>query len=132
MDSLKFLLDYIVCQLHFSLLKVIAMSQKMLVTNYNYNVSFEEYKQMTSHLGQAFAEVPGCVWKIWMVNDATKEAGAVYLFKDDESQQTFKASPLVASVLSHPALSNFELKERDILEEVSEVTRAPLSAAVSG
>jgi hypothetical protein len=131
MDSLKFLLDYIVCQLHFSLLKVIAMSQKMLVTNYNYNVSFEEYKQMTSHLGQAFAEVPGCVWKIWMVNDATKEAGAVYLFKDDESLQTFKASPLVASVLSHPALSNFELKERDILEEVSEVTRAPLSAAVS-
>lgn len=102
------------------------MSQKMLVTNYNYSVSLEEYQQMTSQLGQAFADVPGCLWKIWLINDEKKEAGAVYLFKDDESLQNFKSSPLVAAVLSHPALSNFDLKERDILTEVSEITRAPL------
>ena len=102
------------------------MSQKMLVTNYNYSVSLEEYQQMTSELGQAFADVPGCLWKIWLINDEKKEAGAVYLFKDDESLQNFKSSPLVAAVLSHPALSNFDLKERDILTEVSEITRAPL------
>ena len=102
------------------------MSQKMLVTNYNYNVSLEEYRKMTSQLGQAFAEVPGCLWKIWLVDDTKKEAGAIYLFKDEDSLKTFKESPLVASVLSHPALSNFDLKERDILEEVSEITRAPL------
>ena len=81
---------------------------------------------MTTQLAQAFADVPGCLWKIWLINDETKEAGAVYLFKDDESLQNFKSSPLVASVLSHPALSNFDLKERDILREVSEITRAPL------
>ena len=102
------------------------MSQKMLVTNYNYSVSLEEYQQMTSELGQAFADVPGCLWKIWLINDEKKEAGAVYLFKDDKSLQNFKSSPLVAAVLSHPALSNFDLKERDILTEVSEITRAPL------
>jgi hypothetical protein len=102
------------------------MSQKMLVTNYNYNVSFDEYKKMTAELGQAFADVPGCIWKIWLVDDAKKEAGAVYLFKDNESLQNFKSSALVASVLSHPALSNFDLKERDIVTEVSKVTRAPI------
>ena len=102
------------------------MSQKMLVTNYNYNVSREEYENMTSQLGQVFAEVPGCIWKIWLIDDEKKEAGAVYLFENDEALQNFKASPLVASVLSHPALSNFDLKERDILTEVSETTRAPL------
>jgi len=102
------------------------MAQKMLVTNYNYSVSLEEYNNMTSQLGQAFAEVPGCIWKIWLVDDNKKEAGAIYLFKDENSLKAFKESPLVASVLSHPALSNFDLKERDILEEVSEITRAPL------
>ncbi len=107
------------------------MPQKMLVTNYNYNVSLEEYHQMTSQLGQAFAEVPGCIWKIWLVDDSKKEAGAIYLFEDEMSLTTFKESPLVASVLSHPALSNFDLKERDILEEVSEITRAPLMKTVS-
>ena len=102
------------------------MPQKILVTNYNYSVSLEEYKNMTSQLAQAFADVPGCLWKIWLLDDEKKEAGAVYLFKDEESLQNFKSSPLVASVLSHPALSNFDLKERDILKEISEITRAPL------
>ena len=102
------------------------MSQKMLVTNYNYSVSMEEYQQMTSQLAQAFADVPGCLWKIWLVDSEKKEAGAVYLFKDEDALKTFKSSQLVASVLSHPSLSNFNLTERDILEEVSEITRAPL------
>jgi len=102
------------------------MPQKMLVTNYNFNVSVEEYEQTVASLGQAFADVPGCVWKIWLIDREKKQAGAVYLFEDDDALQIFKNSPLVASVLSHPALSDFDLKERDILEEVSEVTRAPL------
>ena len=106
------------------------MPQKMFVTNFNYNVDLEEYQQMASQLAQAFADVPGCVWKVWLVDDAKKEAGAVYLFEDDQSLQNFKASPLVASVLSNPALSNFDLKERDILKEVSEITRAPLRETV--
>jgi quinol monooxygenase YgiN len=102
------------------------MSQKMLVTSYNYSVSREEFENMASELGQPFADVPGCLWKIWLIDDAKKEAGAVYLFENEKALQDFKSSPLVASVLSHPALSNFDLKERDILSDVSRVTRAPL------
>jgi hypothetical protein len=102
------------------------MPQKIFVTNYNYSVTLEEYKNMTNGLAQSFAEVPGCLWKIWLIDDEKKEAGAVYLFKDEESLLNFKSSELVASVLSHPALSNFDLKERDILRETSEITRAPI------
>ncbi len=102
------------------------MSQKILVTNYTYSVTREEFETMTAQLAQAFADVDGCLWKIWLIDDEKKEAGAVYLFKDEESLQNFKSSPLVASVLSHPALSNFDLKEREILKEVSVITRAPL------
>lgn len=105
------------------------MSQKMLVTNYSYNVSSEEFENMVNQLGQAFADVPGCAWKIWLIDRENKEAGAVYLFEDERSLQNFKQSPLVASVLSHPALSNFDLKERDILRDVSLVTHAPLVEA---
>jgi len=102
------------------------MTQKILVTNYSFNVSTEEFEKMASELAPAFSDVPGCIWKIWLIDAAKKEAGAVYLFSDNEALQTFKASPLVASVLSHPALSNFDLKERDILEAPSELNRAPL------
>lgn len=103
------------------------MSKKILVTNYQYNVTREEYENMINPLAQAFADVPGCLWKIWLIDDVKKEAGAVYLFKDEESLKNFKSSALVASVLSHPALSNFDLKEREILTEISEKTNAPLS-----
>ena len=103
------------------------MSQKILVTNYSYNVSNEEFENMANQLGLPFADVPGCNWKIWLIDREKKEAGAVYLFEDEKSLQDFKASPLVASVLSHPALSNFDLKERDILRDVSLITRAPLA-----
>ena len=102
------------------------MSQKMFITNFTYSVSREEYESMAAQLAQAFAEVPGCLWKIWLIDPENKQAGAVYLFKDDESLQNFKASPLVASVLAHPALSNFDLKEREILTEISMITHAPL------
>lgn len=102
------------------------MSQKILVTNFNFNVSRSEFEKMAADLGPAFAEVPGCLWKIWLIDPVKNEAGAVYLFKDDDSLQTFKASSLVTSVLSHPALSNFELREREVLKEVSLVTHAPL------
>lgn len=81
---------------------------------------------MVGQLAQAFADVPGCVWKIWLTAPDKSEAGAVYLFADDAALQAFKASPLVASVLSHPSLGNFELRERDILTDVSAITRAPL------
>lgn len=105
------------------------MPQKILVTNYSYNVSSEEFESMANQLGQPFANVPGCTWKIWLIDREKREAGAVYLFEDEKSLADFKASPLVASVLSHPALSNFDLKDRDILKDVSLVTRAPLIEA---
>jgi hypothetical protein len=107
-------------------LKPYFMAQKALVTRFNYSVSRDEFENMANQLAPAFAEVPGCAWKIWLIDDSKKEAGAVYLFKDEQSLQNFKNSPLVASVLSHPALSNFDLRDTDILEGVSEVTRAPL------
>jgi hypothetical protein len=105
------------------------MSQKILVTNYKYSVTRQEFEGMASQLAQSFAEVPGCIWKIWLIHEESKEAGAVYLFESEKALIEFKSSPLVASVLSHPALSNFDLKERDILKEVSEITHAPLVGA---
>ncbi|MDP3072337.1 MAG: YdhR family protein [Opitutaceae bacterium] len=102
------------------------MSQKILTTNFTFSVSRGEFKAMVDQLAQAFADVPGCVWKIWLIAADKQEAGAVYLFADDAALQTFKGSALVASVLAHPALSNFELRERDIVVDASAITRAPL------
>lgn len=105
------------------------MSQKILITKFKFSVSPQEFKEMTKALAQPFAEVPGCQWKIWLIDEEKKEGGAIYLFQDEKALNDFANSPLVASVLSHPALSDFELRPCDILKDVSEVTRAPLMDA---
>jgi hypothetical protein len=102
------------------------MSQRILITKYNYNISEKELKEIFSSVAQPFAEVPGCIWKIWLIDEDKKEAGAIYLFKNQQVLDTFKESQLVASVLSHPALSNFDFREVDILKDPSSITRAPL------
>ncbi len=102
------------------------MSQKILITRYNYNLTTNEFNSLMSSVAQSFAEVPGCIWKIWLKDEQKKEAGAVYLFKDQKTLDDFKASPLVASVLSHPSLSNFNFRETDIAQEPSMITKAPL------
>ena len=102
------------------------MAQKILVTNFSFNVTPEEFEKMVTELAPAFCDVPGMEWKIYLLEREKRQAGAVYLFKDDDALQSFKLSPLVASVLSHPALSDFEFRERDVLEAPSKMNYAPL------
>jgi len=102
------------------------MSQKILITKFNYNLPANEFKSLLSSVAQDFANVPGCQWKIWLIDEEKNEGGAVYLFKNEEALENFKASPLVAAVVSHPALSNFDFRETDIVKEPSEITKAPL------
>ena len=107
------------------------MAQKLLITDYHYSCSTEELEATLAALAPAFAQVPGCLWKITLLEAEQRQAGGVYLFRDEAALDAFKAGPLVAQVLAHPALSNFDLKTRDVLREISLATRAPLEEPVA-
>ena len=107
------------------------MAQQILQVNFKFNVPREQYENTISPMAQDFAKVPGCLWKLWLINEKDSEAGGLYLFADEGSVEKFKGSSLVASVLSHPALSDFSIKQFEVLDKVSRVTRAPLAATVA-
>ena len=107
------------------------MSHQILQVNFKFNVAREQYENTVSPMAQDFAEVPGCLWKIWLMNEADNEAGGIYLFADEASMEKFKGSPLVASVLSHPALGDFSIKQFEVLEKISRATRAPLAVTAA-
>ena len=107
------------------------MAQQILQVNFKFNVPREQYENTVSPMAQDFANVPGCLWKVWLMNEKESEAGGLYLFVDEVSVEKFKGSPLVASVLGHPALSDFSIKQFEVLDKVSRVTRAPLAATVA-
>jgi ligand-binding sensor domain-containing protein len=41
-------------------------------------------------------------------------------------------SEIVAGIASHPALSNFSIKQFDVLDEVTEICRGPIGEVVAG
>lgn len=106
------------------------MSGNILQVNFRFGVSREEYEQTAASLAAAFANVPGCRWKIWLMNEAGREAGGIYLFDDEASLDAMLRSELIAGVLSHPALSDFSVKRFEVLSDISRVTRAPIDTVI--
>lgn len=107
------------------------MTQKILITQFSYDMPHAAFRNLLNSVAGDFAAVPGCQWKIWLIDEEKKEGGAIYLFTDEGALQSFKESPLVQSVMSHPALSNFDFRITDILVEPGKVTRAPVGEVMS-
>jgi len=57
--------------------------------------------------------------------------GGIYLFADGRSLDAYLNSEIVAGIVSHPALSDFSVKQFDVMAEVSVVTRGPVGTAVA-
>ena len=102
------------------------MSEIMLQLNFNFSVAKEEYEQAVSPLADKFANVPGLKWKIWILNAENSEAGGIYMFDSQASLDDYLAGPLAEAVTTHPALSNFSIKQFDIMGNITKVTRGPV------
>jgi hypothetical protein len=103
------------------------MPGTILQVNFKLNVSPAEYEKTVTPMADAFAEVEGLRWKLWLLNQQEREAGGVYLFEDEPSCAAFLAGPLAAAVKSAPFLRELSIKRFDVMTEVTEVTRGPVS-----
>ncbi|NIN69880.1 MAG: hypothetical protein GTO63_35405 [Anaerolineae bacterium] len=45
------------------------------------------------------------------MNEGESEAGGIMLFEDEASLKAYLDGPIVAQIVSHPALSDFSVKE---------------------
>ena len=103
------------------------MSGMILQINFKFHVPLADYEAAVSPLADSVAAVPGLQWKIWLVNEAEGEAGGVHCFTDADALRNYLNSDLVAGIVGHPALSDFSVKQFDIMTEESAITRAPIT-----
>jgi hypothetical protein len=103
------------------------MSGKILQLNFKFNVPRADYEQAVSPLADEFAGVDGLQWKIWLMNEEESEAGGIMLFDDGASVKAFLEGPLAAQVTGHPALSDFSVKQFDMMKSETFITRGPVS-----
>ena len=102
------------------------MNPKVLQINFTVNNSRTELEQAWLPGAQPIAETPGLRWKIWLMNETQHEAGGIYLFDDQASLQAYLNGPIVAEIKNDPSLSNLSVKQFDVMEEHSTITRGPI------
>jgi Putative mono-oxygenase ydhR len=102
------------------------MSKKILQVNFKFNVSKDALGKAMFSMAGKIADVPGCQWKIWLMNEAESEAGGIYLFDGEESLKAYLEGPIIAAMKSHPALSGFSIKRFDAVDALTQITRGPI------
>jgi hypothetical protein len=103
--------------------------KKILQINFKFKISRPELEKAFLQIAPRFGpsgDVKGLIWKIWIVNEAEKSAGGIYLFKDEASVETYLKGEIVAGLKSNPAVSDVEVKVFDILSEHTKITRGPV------
>jgi hypothetical protein len=107
------------------------MSQQILQVNMNYSIPRADLGNAWLGVAQSIADTPGLVWKVWLMNEAEREAGGIYLFESEEAAHAYASGPIVAALKASPAVSNISAKMFSVLGDHSAITRGPLTAAVA-
>lgn len=106
------------------------MAQTMVQINFTINVSGAEYTEAVAPLAETVADMPGLHWKVWLLNEAERTAGGVYLFADEAAAQAYLDSPLIAQVKAAPILSDFRVAQSGVVDDLTAITRGPVAANV--
>lgn len=88
-----------------------------------------EYQKLADSVAPAFAEVPGLICKVWLADRASGTYGGIYLWQDEAAVNDFKKSDLFASVGAHPNLTGISVKDYDVLNEPTAITRGLLGVS---
>jgi hypothetical protein len=103
------------------------MSKTILQVNYQFNSSSAELTDLVTPVAEPIASAPGLLWKIWLMNEADREAGGIYLFESREAAQGFMNSPAIKDFAAHPMIRALSAKMFEPDEALSKVTRGPLA-----
>jgi hypothetical protein len=100
----------------------------ILQINFKLNVAPAEYQKICSSLAQPIADVPGLIWKVWMLNEQDGEAGGIYLFQDKQSLDAYLSGSIIRQIKSLPLMREISAKWFEAIPELTVVTRGPISA----
>ncbi|MBK9748923.1 MAG: YdhR family protein [Anaerolineae bacterium] len=100
------------------------MPQRILQVNFKFNMTRAQYEQFCLSGAPQLVAVPGLLWKVWIMNETSFEAGGIYLFQDASSLQSFVSA--LTGMLSAPEFTDVSIKPFDILDELTQITHGPI------
>jgi putative monooxygenase ydhR len=106
------------------------MSQKILQINFKFTTSKADYIKLVAPFADPIAAVPGLEWKVWLVNEKNREAGGVYLFRDESTANAYLGGEIVMGLKKQPTLMDISAKLFDVEESLTHKTHGPLKVTV--
>jgi hypothetical protein len=99
---------------------------------FNFSLPRAEFEQVCAQAAHHIADdVPGLHWKIWSLDDAAHEFCGLYLFADAGAAHAYVNGPIIAQLKGAPFVSNFSAKPYEVIENLTAITRGPVTAAVA-
>ena len=81
-------------------------------------------------VARAIADVPGLIWKVWLIDEAAAEFGGVYLFGSRAAAQAYVDGPVLRQLGQDPRVAHLEHRLWDA-HALSALTRAPEAASAA-
>jgi hypothetical protein len=106
------------------------MSQQILQVNLKFSIPRANLEAAWLDAAPHIADVPGLIWKVWLMNESEHEAGGIYLFESRAAAEAYVAGPIVSALKASPVVSDVTAKFFDALTTHSAVTRGPLGASI--
>lgn len=92
-------------------------------------ITEDEYHEACGDETATFAALPGLVSKTWLRNAETNSYGGMYLWRDRESCEQYKAGEVFKSIQSDPTLGNVTSQDFEVFEDLSKATQPGLAIA---
>ena len=103
------------------------MAPTVVQISFKLNMSGKDYTQAITPLAQVVADVAGLQWKIWLLNESTREAGGIYLFEDEHAANAFLSGPLIAQLTNAPSIADVCAAQFNVLSTLTSITRGPVT-----
>jgi hypothetical protein len=82
-----------------------------------------EYEAFCDQLAPSFAQLPGLVAKVWIIDAEANRAGGVYTWVDRGACEAYLAGEQFAAARAEPTLANLRSRQFDVLERATDITR---------
>jgi heme-degrading monooxygenase HmoA len=87
----------------------------------------EEVTELFEPLVPSFGNLPGNLAKIWLADTTAGRYGALYLWQSSEDMEAYLASDLWHAVQSHPAFTDFDVRDFTVIEPFTKATQPALN-----
>jgi hypothetical protein len=103
-----------------------AAAPRLLEISFGYVIPTEAFRARMDAAAPILAGVPGLLWKVWAIDEATQRASGIYLFADGAAAEAYLRDIFGPHMGANPALRDIAIRRYDVMQDATRVTRGRL------